>query len=191
MTCILSWVEDGVVWMGGDAAGVTDMCNVRPVAHPKVFIVDQFLIGYAHSFRLGQILQHHLHPREQDQFENDHAYMVRGFIEHVRDLFKRLGYPSTSSNDGSSAECGWEFLVGYKGHIYSVQDDFQATEGSDQFNAIGCGADIGLGALLALRDLDPKERILRALEVTAHLCAYVRPPYTVLTLDEHGQKVVM
>ena len=59
MTCIVGLVDDGKVYMGGDAASV-DGYIVRTSALSKVFRNGPFLIGYSTSWRMGQILQYHL-----------------------------------------------------------------------------------------------------------------------------------
>jgi hypothetical protein len=55
MTCIVGIVENGKVYMGGDAAGVNGY-SVRVRKDPKLFKVGEFLFGYTSSFRMGQLL---------------------------------------------------------------------------------------------------------------------------------------
>jgi hypothetical protein len=117
MTCIVGIVENGKVYIGADSASVdADSYEVRKTKLPKVFKRGNFLIGYTTSFRMGQLLQHSLYVREQNLDEEDIEYMVLGFIEAVRKLFKDAGYSLIKENQ----ESGGNFLVGYKGHLYHI-----------------------------------------------------------------------
>jgi len=177
MTCIIGLVSKGKVYMGGDSAGAAGW-TVRAVRSPKVFKVGPFIIGYTTSFRMGEILQYHLNVQPQDG-ESDHEYMVRQFAEAVRATLKDHGFAKVENN----VEEGGTFLVGYHGHLYSVDDDFQMTEHSDGYDACGCGQEFALGAMMALEGLElkPKERIRRALKIAAHFSGGVLPPFHILS----------
>lgn len=174
MTAILGVEANGHVYMGGDSMagngwerGITTL--------RKVFRTGEFLIGYTSSFRMGQILQHHLIVRPQEKGEPDERYMVVGFIEAVRDVLKAKGYTEISDN----REKGGQFLVGYRSGLYMVDGDFQINRYSTGISACGSGRDFSLGAALAMSGLKPRKRILRALEITAQLSPVVCPPFYV------------
>jgi ATP-dependent protease HslVU (ClpYQ) peptidase subunit len=104
--------------------------------------------------------------------------MVTVFAEHVRTLLKDKGVAKVESN----AESGGQFLVGYRGHLYSVMSDFQVNEMADGYDAVGAGAEYALGALRALRGVAPTTRVRRALEVSAHFNMAVSAPFFVRSL---------
>lgn len=174
MTCIVGLAYGGKVYMGGDSAA-TDGWVVRPVQTPKVFEVGAFIIGYTTSFRMGEILQYHLEVQLQRE-ESDHEYMVCQFAEAVRIILKAHGFAKVENN----VEQGGTFLVGYHGHLYSVDDDFQMTEMVDGYDACGCGREFALGAMKALEERAPEERIKKALEIAAYFSGAVMPPFYVL-----------
>jgi len=58
MTCISAIAHNGKVYMGGDAAAVDDGNLVSTRKEPKVFIRNNYLIGYAGSFRFGKVVEH-------------------------------------------------------------------------------------------------------------------------------------
>jgi len=179
MTCIIGLVQGGMVWMGGDSAGVAKL-DIRSRKDTKVFEVDgRFLIGYTSSFRMGQLLRFGFSPPEQEGNVDDYEYMCTKFIDAARKRLKDGGYVKVKD----SREEGGVFLVGYKGRLYQIDDDFQVGETLDGFDAVGCGSDYALGSLYSNKNnLDPKWSILEALKVAEHFSAGVRRPFVVKRL---------
>jgi len=105
-------------------------------------------------------------------------YMVRRFIPAVRELMKNGGYQENRSGQ----EIGGTFLVGYRGNLYEVGDDYQVARVIQPYHACGCGRDFALGSLHATEqfELPAKERIIMALQAAEEFSAGVRGPYTVI-----------
>jgi ATP-dependent protease HslVU (ClpYQ) peptidase subunit len=177
MTCIVGLVDKKNVYIGGDSASVAGWTS-RITKLPKVFRRGPFLIGYTTSFRMGQLLQHALTVPSQGAERDDMRFMVTTFVECVRALLKDKGVAKVESN----AESGGQFLVGYRGRLYSVQQDFQVNEMADGFDAVGSGSEYALGALAATRGTPPVQRLKRALAVSAHFNMAVSPPFFVKSL---------
>ncbi len=177
MTCIIGVAHAGCVYIGADSASVGGG-EIRVTRLPKVFRTGKFLIGYTGSFRMGQLLQHHLSVVPQGD-EPDDEYMVCTFIEAVRTCLRQYGYTQVKDNQ---EEIGGRFLVGYRGKLYFIDGDFQVNEHDEGLDSIGCGAEYALGAMKALRDLPPRERIEKALEISAHFSSGVIGPFHVLEL---------
>lgn len=180
MTCIVALKKNGVVYMAGDSAGVSGI-DVRQRSDPKVFKVQNFLIGYTSSFRMGQLLRYKLKVPKQKLSQSDFNYMCTTFIDSVRDTLKQGGYSHMSNNKESIGT----FLVGYKGEIYTVCDDLQVARHADDFDSVGCGDNYALGALEVLTThsllcpLDPHTILDSALEVAAKFSGGVIPPFIV------------
>ena len=174
MTCIIGYATGEHVYVGADSAAVRGW-TVRPTTLPKVFWLDPFLIGYTTSFRMGQILQHHLSVAPQED-ESDMRYMVVTFAEAVRGCLKEHGFAIVNDNK----ESGGQFLVGYKGRLYCIESDYQVAESAEGFDACGSGTDFALGAMQALEQLPPRERIRKSLEISARFCGSVLAPFRVL-----------
>jgi len=120
MTCIVGLVHDGKVYMGGDScASNGHLSYVRKDV--KVFIRGPFIFGFTTSFRMGQLLQYSLAEPLHDPAISDHQYMTTTFIDAVRNCLKTGGYASATNG----TEAGGIFLVGYKGQLYRVDDDYQ------------------------------------------------------------------
>ena len=179
MTCIVGLVQDGKIYLGGDSAA-TDSWETRASRLKKVFRRGEFLIGYTSSFRMGQILQHHLDVRSKESGEDDEHFMVAGFVEAVRECLKKFAYTKVEH----SREEGGTFLVGYNGGLYNVMSDFQVNFYHDAYDAIGGGAQYALGAMRVLGEMaTPEARIYRALEAAAYFSNGVCAPFYVDVME--------
>jgi hypothetical protein len=147
----------------------------QKTALKKVFKVGGFLIGYTSSFRMGQILQHHLDVPEQDPSMPDEKYMVTVFIEAVRGVLKDFGYTKVDSNKEENGT----FLVGYKDKLHYVGSDLQLNRTTNGIDSVGAGNEFAMGALLATPKMKPKKRILKALKIAGKLSCAVLEPYYV------------
>lgn len=186
MTAIAALKENGVVYIGGDSAGVGGGYSLSLRKDPKVFKVGQFVIGYTSSFRMGQVLRFGENgclklddfTEKQIESKDPFEFMVRDFVPRIRYMFKEAGFASVSSN----AEKGGTFLVGWKGHLFKIESDFQVGEPIDAYDACGCGEKIAVGALSVLKDLDIKaqQKVRKSLEAAEHHSAGVRGPFLVL-----------
>lgn len=72
-------------------------------------------------------------------------------------------------------------LVAVGGALIELDDDFGVTQPARDYDAIGSGADVALGALHALAHLKPRARATRALEASAAHCGKVKPPFRFVT----------
>lgn len=182
MTCIVGVVDGGRIYMGGDAASVQGWTR-RQTKLRKVFRRGPFLIGYTTSFRMGQLLEHQLKVGRQPADTSVMGYMVNHFVEAVRQLLKERGFSKIESNN----ESGGQFLVGYRGHLFSIDSDYQVGEMADGYDAVGSGSEFALGALQALSDAPPRRRVKRALEVAAHFNMGVCPPFHIKSMAATGK----
>lgn len=190
MTCIVGFVEklkkNTVIWMGGDSAGV-DVCDytVLPRADEKVFKVDRrFLIGICGSFRMGDLLKHSLDAEKQPLGMDTYKYMTSLFVDSVRTTFKKGGFARKHQDvegiDGS-------FLVGYKGRLFCIENDYQVAEYKIPFMAIGCGYPFALGSLFTtsrLTKVPTRDKVKLALEASECYSGYVRRPFVIKSLKE-------
>ena len=177
MTCIAAVVKDGVVYMGGDCAGVSGQ-DLTLMKDDKVFIVGPMLIGYTTSFRMGQLLRYALDvPHHPDGMPDD-AYMATLFIDAVRACLKEGGYALKEKEQ----ESGGAFLVGYHGKLFMVDSDYQVLRPRDDYHAMGCGAAAATGSLFSTWDRMPWIRLEFALGAAEHCNVGVRGPFTYLRL---------
>jgi ATP-dependent protease HslVU (ClpYQ) peptidase subunit len=181
MTCIVGLIDNGTVYIGGDSAGCSGFdLNIR--ADEKVFRNGPFVMGFTTSFRMGQLLRYKLeppaHPYDIDGLLMDtRKYMSTIFIDAVRKCLKDGGYACKENEQ----ETGGTFLVGYRGELFFIDSDYQVGKTIDNFNSVGCGNSIALGAMYATVGKGPKERIQIALEAAERYNAGVRRPFVVMS----------
>jgi ATP-dependent protease HslVU (ClpYQ) peptidase subunit len=181
MTCIVGLVDKGDVYIGGDSAGVAGLSlSIR--ADEKVFGNGPFLMGFTQSFRMGQLLRYKFAPPAQTVHQDDMEYMVTSFVDAVRQCFSGNGFGD------KDATLGGNFLVGYKGNLYNVERDYQVGKLHAPFDAVGCGADLALGAMFATEKMKPEDRINMALSAAATFSAGVSPPFIILRLASEIKK---
>jgi ATP-dependent protease HslVU (ClpYQ) peptidase subunit len=186
MTCIVGLQHQGIIYIGGDSLATTDdVVNTR--LDEKVFFNGPMVIGFTHSFRMGQLLRYSLKIPRHTSDKSDMEYLTTTFINTVRKLYTTKGFLRKSTNE---EELGGTFLLGYKGKLYSVADDFQITTSADDYMACGSGWEIALGALYATPTLDPILRINRALAAASHFHVTVRDPFVILKLGKKLKTIV-
>lgn len=195
MTCIVGLVRDRTVYLGGDRAGANEYWQMTVQAVPKVFSLSlnivtggrtfereaRLAIGYTTSFRMGQLLRHHLEvPQWNGLIRDAEGWVVHDLIPAIRAVLDAGGYTKKEHN----REEGGTLLVGFAGQLFRVGDDFGATRAIDGYNAIGHGGAIAVGALFAApEDMPPEETIRLALRASEHHSAGVRAPFDVIAVE--------
>ena len=85
-------------------------------------------------------------------------------------------------NDSGKNE-GGNFLVGYKGRLYEVQDDFSVLNSPVEGMAVGSGEQSARGSLYTTRgEWDAHRRILQALEAAENVAVGVKGPFVQMEL---------
>jgi ATP-dependent protease HslVU (ClpYQ) peptidase subunit len=173
MTAIAGIAHNGAVWIGGDSAGAAGH-SVTVRLDRKVFRNGTMLFGFTHSFRTCQLFQYALTVPDHDPRIDTHRWLCTAFVDAARQCLKDGGYAATESG----VETGTVCLIGYQGNLYSLQSDWQVGQSADNYDAVGCGSDIALGALHATTGT-PVKRITAALEAAAHHSGWVAPPFII------------
>lgn len=178
MTCIVGIIDkkQKKVFIGADSAGVGGL-DITIRRDPKVFKVDEFVIGCTSSFRMIQLIRYSFHPPKIFPDADVYMYMCTDFINSLRRCFKEGGFISITDN----VEKGGTFLVGIRERLFSIQNDFQVAESSDDFDSCGCGSSYALGVMkiLSIQEISVEEKINKSLEVATHFSAGVRPPFII------------
>ena len=180
MTCVAGLIDKGKIYMGADSAGVNSNFNLSVRSDQKVFIKDDFVMGFTTSFRMGQLLQYNLQLSARAESLDIFEYMVTSFVEAVRECLKDGGFAEKKDEK----EKAGTFLVGYQGRLFCIESDYQVEETVLPYAAVGSGSDIALGALFANGHLRPEERILQALEAAEQFSAGVRQPFVIKQLGQ-------
>lgn len=181
MTCIAGMVEGGKVWIGGDSAGLGEGFALTVRTDAKVFTNGPYIFGFTTSFRMGQLLRYSFQPPPAHPDEDLTGFMATTFVDAVRECLKAGGFQK--EEDGVIT--GGNFLVGTAGRLFEIGNDYEVGESLDGVAAVGCGSDLALGALLALKDAEfvrPEDAIQAALSVAQSRCFGVRAPFKVISI---------
>jgi ATP-dependent protease HslVU (ClpYQ) peptidase subunit len=185
MTCIVGIRSSQGVSIGGDSATTNESGLQTILASSKVFFIQnketRMLLGCTTSCRMMQLLQYELHlpPYEgRDVVE----YLVTRFVNAVRDCLKQGGF----ARKEDEREEGGNFLIGFQGRLFEMQSDYQISEPTNGYEAVGSGAKFALGALFVTPHLEPEARIEQALQAATYHNAYVRPPFIVERIAEQS-----
>lgn len=190
MTVIVGIVENGVVTIGGDSQTTSGwVAQSLAASNPKVFRVGPFLIGVTGAMRAGQVMRYGFRPPVHPDGMPDAEYMATFFVDECRRAFKDGGFAETvngadrAGTDNNRAG----FLVGYRGHLYSLWESFQIDEYDTPYVANGSGWEFALGALYAadvlglgpLGKLTTQKRVCLALEAAARYSAACSAPFVI------------
>jgi ATP-dependent protease HslVU (ClpYQ) peptidase subunit len=179
MTCIAAVKHNNKVYLGGDSA-LVDLNNGNKVKlnSPKVFRCYEYIIGYAGSARMGQLLQNYFEPTDPpDNPEELEFHMVTTFIDELRAVAEekalRLDASDEQVNDFA------QIIVGVNGRIFVIEEDWQASEWAYDYAAIGSGCSAALGSLYTTHKLgvDPEIRVKYALMAATEHTLTVSEPY--------------
>ena len=184
MTCIVGYLSDNRIYMGGDSAGVAGL-NIRERSDEKVFIKGNMIFGFTSSFRMGQLIRYNLTiPKHRPDEKADYEYMCTDFIDAVISCFKNNGYARINSNEVD----GGTFLVGYRNSLYKIESDFQVGRLADPYDACGCGEYYAMGAIKVYHEnknligLSDKDVVEETLKTVVKFSAGVRDPFTILSI---------
>lgn len=178
MTCIVGMLDShGGIYMGADSAAIGDW-DQRRVREPKVFLTGEFLIGYTTSFRFGQLLRHALPDQKPFPDVDPMRFMCTSFVDQVRAALKAGGYAKRENE----VEHGGNMLVGFRGGLYEIGDDYSVLRTDDAYAAIGIGFPFALGSLFNYR---PKARdaVKAALFAAAYHAKGVLQPFHITHLE--------
>ena len=186
MTCVVGLSAKGKIWIGGDAAGFdTETYRCVAMRDTKVFkLGTEYLVGFAGSYRFGQLLRYKFVPPEKPEGQDDYEFLVTDFMDVLRNTMKDEGIVKIENSIESLDEAG--ALVGFNGKLYNIEEDFQIGEMVLPYCAIGSGADYSYGSLdtsfKISKRMAPRKRVLMALEAASAFSSAVRPPFTIMSL---------
>lgn len=176
MTAIVGLVHDGKVLIGADSGGVGGWTlNIRKDA--KVFANGPYIFGFTTSFRMGQLLRWSFKPPAPGKGSLE-RFMCTTWVDAARKALSDGGWAKREAE----REVGGELLVGVRGRLFYIAEDWQVGEHVDGYAAVGSGEQLSLGALAATEHLglDPEKRVLSALEAAERHNIGVRGPFHLL-----------
>lgn len=136
MTCIVGLESNGKVYIAGDIQG-TGGNNKVIHTQPKVFNKKGVLFGYTTSYRFGQILEHNLQdPVVPERDEEVYRWLITVLVPEIKNILKNHSY-----------EGGGNCLIGVKGQLWELQNDFSVLRSVLGYASVGSGYEYALGSL--------------------------------------------
>lgn len=178
MTCIVGVVKDGVTYLASDSFATSDYIAIE--CGEKIFSpCNNTIVGYAESYRMGQILQ----------YCNVFDKMAKS-KDHVGDMIRRVIPKMKKAMDDNIEPCA---LVGCGNSLMIVNSDYSVLEPKDKYFAIGSGQDYALSVLHVMKDIDmPVEHyMLMALETAAKFSHKVKGPFYSINTQSRKVKEIM
>jgi ATP-dependent protease HslVU (ClpYQ) peptidase subunit len=187
MTCTIGVLSnDGTIWIGSDSAATADVL-VEIRNDKKVFYNannNDFLIGIAGSFKLGNVLQYIFEPPKVPKGMDINTYMNKLFIVELKECFNDYTENFGVIKDGLFFG---DWIVGYKternSYLYHIYNDLHVGVLKKNYIAIGSGAMVALGSLYSTEHIENvQQRIEIALNASGEFINTVYPPYYILKL---------
>lgn len=176
MTLIVGLEHDGKVVVGADSfVGNGNHCY--RVGEPKVFRNGPLLIGYCGSMRFGALMRHKLTVPRRNKDQSNSEYMATSVADRIRKVVADNGYQRKKDE----REHGGFALIGYKGRLYRLQEQYDLTPVGDGWIAQGAGEDIAIGVLAATEGMDGPDRVEHVLSLVARFSPWVAEPFVVET----------
>lgn len=178
MTCIAAVVHEDTVYVAGDSYCSWDYNSAEHAGAPKVFRVEEFVIGGAGWVRNLQLVQYVFKPPRIHSLDPSFVmrYMCTDFVGALQEILPSIG----ESSAGGIEDNGIHLVVGITNQLYMISSDYSVVVPKQPFTAIGSGREFALGALAATPHRKPEGRLLFALEFAAQSCPYVAPPYSII-----------
>lgn len=186
MTCIVAIKHNNKIHIGGDSLGSDSSFSKSVRDDVKVFINGDMLFGFTSSFRMGQILQYVMEHPTRPEGISDMKYLVAHWIPALIDCFDENGYRGPKMDDEhDDMKTGGTFLMGYRGVLYRIDGDYQVGIPSEQYDAVGCGQDLALGAMYCAKKSgvkDPDKILTLGLEAAEKFSAGVQRPFILMSI---------
>lgn len=177
MTCIVSFTRDNVMYMAGER-GNSDSSIIMSSKTPKIFNINNYLVGYSGVSGQGQLIQHRFNFPTLSKDIDIVKYMCSEFAPALRTFFQ-----SYEINTDKEEDCA-DIVVGIKGHIFEISTwDFQCVE--YDLVAIGSGREYALGAYHALYDydIDPQSMIGVCMNAALEYSPSCKGPIDILSVN--------
>lgn len=173
MTCIVAIAHEGIVYMGGER-GNSDSHTIVSSTRPKIFESGPYLIGYAGNTGIGQAIVYNFDFPAVGKTNNIDRHMLQVFIPKLRSFITDNNIKLPDDSDENSS-----FIVGVRGRVYEIDlSDFQCVEYNQI--SIGSGSSYALGALHALKDYEPLEKLSSSLDAAITYSPSCQGPVDIL-----------
>lgn len=181
MTCIVVFEDKDEIILGGDSAAIDGNSSFSR-SEGKIFKKSKnCYMGFAGSFRAGQLAQYAFKMPNQPPKMSDHEFLCTHFIKNLKAAFKKNDFVPDDDDNSVS------FIVVYNSTIYEIDCDFQVGIPIQKYYAIGSGAEYAMGSLHTSHNLlgvKPTTKVQAALEAASAFCTGVKPPFKLIKIEK-------
>lgn len=191
LTCIISLIENGNVWVGADSRVVLENEQGLPICCEKICVQhvsgSDMVIASAGSASLHTILKYRVRYPASRRGETDETYVCKRVLPQIQKALIDAGHIDSDEGDVSHLPRNGEVLIARRGQCFIIETDFAVLSIKSGAFALSSGAPIALGSLHTSRTWDnPLARIIEALEAAANYSTMVAPPFHLVKLDAQG-----
>lgn len=175
MTCIVGITDGKKVIIGGDSQATGSDIKTT-MKGKKIFQKNDIIFGVTGSPRYNQILEYiwSFDPinKEEDEFE----YLVKTVVPTA---MRTLEENKCSDLNNGRLTSDSAMLIGIRNRLFCMYSDFQISESTKNYMAIGSGVEFALGALTVLENMDitNKQKLEQALEAASFHSSTCSGPY--------------
>lgn len=177
MTCIVAVRDGGKVHMGCDSIG-TDGWRKEARTRPKIIRKGPMMIGYCGSFRIADIVEHHVTAPKLLPDEDVRTWLVKEVVPVLRTELRNGGSLEKKDETDRIAGC---LIIAIRGHLFEIDVDLQVGETTRGYAAAGSGEPFAMGSLFSTNGQPIADRLRIALEAAHEMCATVAPPFHYLS----------
>lgn len=184
MTAIAGVEYDGGVVIGGDSAATWDDFGRVSLTSDKVWKSGEWLFGECGGVRSGQLMRYSFKIPNipDDSGEELEEFLCTDFMDTLRAVLVDSGVVE-SRHAIENLDNNSTYLVGVRGQLWLLDEDFGVVRSSGGYWATGCGKDLALGSLHSTEEWeDPVSRVEAALEAAAAHNSAVMGPFTIIDL---------
>ena len=182
MTAVVACVgPHGKTVFGADSLSTIDDGNVRVMAETKIWRSGPYLFGGAGAGRGIQVARYTFKPPQPKGRDLDH-FIGTAFVNALRDAMRESGHMEKKDN---AEKIGSDLLVGVRGSLYLIYEEFDFDRLVEDYAAIGTGALPALGSLYSTKKMGAtKQRLTLALSAAEMYDNSVRRPFRFLDSEE-------
>jgi ATP-dependent protease HslVU (ClpYQ) peptidase subunit len=191
MTCIVAVKEGNKIVIGADSCVTGSYETLRGT--PKVVRKGEFLLGGSGRARGNQLFQYSVNFPNICEGEEHYHYLINTVTPLMRKTFTDHGFLRKKDSEEETSN---NFMLVFRGEIYTIGSDFFVNHPRDEYLSIGSGTHFALGSLYSTKELNmsPENRVELALEAASTYNGFVSPPFEIISMQwegyENGDKYI-
>ena len=194
MTCIIGYIDrkNKKTYIGADNQVSVGLSKFNLPKNDKIFKPKDTNIIVADSgdVRASQIIRNFVHfptdiELQANNEEFNEKYIVTKLIPNIQNALKNNEWKDKGERSNT-----W-MLIAYKDKLWKIYSNYGILEVQDDFDSFGCGEQLALGSLYALKyneELSIEEKIHKSLQCSAYYSDGIDKPYYIMNTEDYEIK---